>query len=291
MWCSPITSIDNFKYYLVLVDHYTKYTWIYPLRQKSQVKEVLIAYKSLIEKKFNLSIRTLFSDNGGEYVALRGISHLTSPPHTPQHNGVSERKHRHIVETSLTLLSTASMPKTFWTYAFTAAVYLINRLPSPTISMQSPYYKLFGDKPNYEKLKVFGCLCFPWLRPYNTNKLQDCSKRCAFLGYSPTQSAYYCIDIETSRIYTYRHVQFNETEFPFITETQKQTPTPTASTSMEPPISFIPISRMGSPGMNFHSKPRVLPSESLNSLTSSTSETIAHSQNESTPMTASPNLQ
>lgn len=197
VWSSPITSIDNFKYYLVFIDNYTRYRWLYPLRLKSQVKEVFIAYKSLVENKFNMSIGTLFSDNGGEYVALRsflsqhGIAHLTSPSHTPQHNGMSERKHRHIVETGLTLLSTTSIPKTYWTYAFAAAVYLINRLPSPTISMQSPYCKLFGDKPNYEKLKVFGCLCFPWLRPYNTNKLQDRSKRCTFLGYSPTQSAYF----------------------------------------------------------------------------------------------------
>ena len=83
-----------------------------------------------------------------------------------------------------------------------------------------------------------------------------------------------------------RHVQFNETEFPFKTEAQTQTPTkPTASTSMEPPISFIPLSRMGSPGMNLHSTPQVLPSEPLNSFSSSTSEPTAHSQNESTPMT------
>ena len=103
-----------------------------PYAKKSQVKEVFIAYKSLVEKKFNLSIETLFSDNGGEYVALRGflsqhgIAHLTSPPHTPQHNDVSERKHRHIVETGLTLFSTVSMPKTYWTFSFTAAVYSIN---------------------------------------------------------------------------------------------------------------------------------------------------------------------
>ena len=156
---------------------------------------------------------------------------------------------------------------------------------TPVLSNTSPYHKLFKTSPNYHKLRTFGCLCFPWLRPYNTNKLQDRSKRCGFLGYSPTQSAYYCLDTESSRIYMSRHVQFNETEFPFKTEAQTQTPTkPTASTSMEPPISFIPLSRMGSPGMNLHSTPQVLPSEPLNSFSSSTSEPTAHSQNESTPI-------
>lgn len=88
------------------------------------------------------------SDNGGEFIALReflttnGISHLTTPPHTPEHNGMSERKHRHVVETGLTLMSKASVPKQYWPYAFATAVYLINRLPTPVSSLQSPYQKL-----------------------------------------------------------------------------------------------------------------------------------------------------
>lgn len=106
---SPVLSIDNFKYYLVLIDHYSRYTWLYPLKTKSQVKDVFIAFKALVENKLNTKIGTLYSDNGGEFIALRsflsmnGIEHLTSPPHTPEHNGISERKHRHVVETGLTL--------------------------------------------------------------------------------------------------------------------------------------------------------------------------------------------
>ena len=181
VWSSPITSIDNFKYYLVLVDHFSRYTWLYPLKTKSQVKEVFVAYKALVENKFQTKLGTLFSDNGGEFIALRsflathGVTHLTSPPHTPEHNGLAERKHRHIVETGLTLLSTASVPKEYWPFAFAAAVYLINRLPTPVLSMASPYQKLFNTTPNYDKLRVFGCLCFPWLRPYNRHKLDDWS--------------------------------------------------------------------------------------------------------------------
>lgn len=113
-------SMDSYKYYLVIVDHFTRYTWLYPLKQKSEVKEVFVAFKALVENRFQCRIRTLYSDNGGEFVAMRsfltthGISHLTTPPHTPEHNGISERKHRHIVETGLTLLSHASVPKSYW---------------------------------------------------------------------------------------------------------------------------------------------------------------------------------
>ncbi|CAA7014679.1 unnamed protein product [Microthlaspi erraticum] len=223
VWTSPITSIDNYKYYIILVDHYTRYSWLYPLKHKSQVKETSIAFKALVENHFKSRIDTLYSDNGGDFIALRsflashGISHLTTPPHTPEHNGLSERKHRHVVETGLTLMSEASLPKHYWPYAFAADVYLINRFPTPVLNNVSPYTRLFGTSPNYGKLRVFGCLCFPWLRPYTAHKLDTRSQPCVFLGYSLTQSPYLCLDPETERVYVSRHVQFDEITFPFRT--------------------------------------------------------------------------
>ncbi|CAF2200969.1 unnamed protein product, partial [Brassica napus] len=62
---------------------------------------------------------------------------------------------------------------------------------------------------------IFGCLCFPWTKPYTSHKLDARSSPCVFLGYSTTQSAYYCLDRKTSRIYTSRHVVFHEYVFPF----------------------------------------------------------------------------
>ncbi|KAG7582826.1 Integrase catalytic core [Arabidopsis suecica] len=255
VWSSPVTSIDNYKYYLVLVDHYSRYTWLYPLKLKSQVRETFVAFKALVENRLNTKIGTLFSDNGGEFIALRsllssaGISHLTSPPHTPEHNGISERKHRHVVETGLTMLTHASMPKHYWSYAFTTATYLINRLPTPNLSMESPYQKLFGETPNYTKLRVFGCLCFPWLRPYTFNKLEDRSTPCVFLGYSQTQSAYLCLQPSSGRIYVSRHVKFDETRFPFQRPSSHPTPSLTPPSqilsnlpSLQNSVTIVPMS-------------------------------------------------
>lgn len=90
------------------------------------------------------------------------------------------------------------MPRVYWPYAFAATVYLINRIPSQPLHFQIPYQALQGQPPNYQKLRVFGCLCFPWLKPYASHKLDDRSKPCVFLGYSITQSAYFCLDRETS---------------------------------------------------------------------------------------------
>lgn len=158
LWTSPVFSIDNFKYYIIFVDHFTKYIWFYPLRRKSDTHNVFVRFKALVEKFFNRPIKTLYSDNGGEFQALstfltiNGISHLTTPPHTPEHNGYSEHRHRYIVETGLSLLTHASMPLSYWTFSFSTAVYLINRLPTPTLNHLSPYIKLFGTLPNYSKL-------------------------------------------------------------------------------------------------------------------------------------------
>lgn len=151
------------------------------------------------------------------FLSENGISHLLTPPHTPEHNGFAERRHRHIVETGLTLLRHASLPLKLWVHAFQCAVYLINRQPTTTLQGRSPFQVLLRGNPNYKKLKIFGCLCFPWLTPYNNSKLDPKSKPCVFIGYCTQQSAYKCLDPQTSRVYITRHVIFDETIFPLAT--------------------------------------------------------------------------
>ncbi|KAL9239991.1 hypothetical protein vseg_014258 [Gypsophila vaccaria] len=235
VWTSPLLSYDNYKYNVIFVDHFTKYIWLYPLKFKSDTYNVFIRFKALVEKKFQHPIKTLYSDNGGEFLKLasflatNGISHLTSPPHTPEHNGYAERRHRHIVDTGLALLNHASLPLHFWSHTFQTASYLINRMPTYTLNHQSPYHKLFGYPPNYAYLHNFGCLCYPWLRPYTSHKLDNRSIACIFVGYSPTQYAYLCLDPKTNRLYSSRHVRFIDTHYPLkntTSITHPTTPTP-----------------------------------------------------------------
>ncbi|KAJ9548563.1 hypothetical protein OSB04_021106 [Centaurea solstitialis] len=247
VWSSPITSFDGFKYYIIFVDHFTKYTWLCPLKHKSDSLTTFIRFQHLVENYFQTKIKQLFSDNGGEYIKLAshltscGISHITSPPHTPEHNGYAERRHRHIVETGLSLLSHANMPLKFWPFAVTTATYLINRLPTTTLQNDSPYLRLFHKLPNYNKLRSFGCLAYPWLRPYSNHKLQPRSKPCIFVGYSSSQSAYHLLDPLTNKIYTSRHIHFVETMFPYASITQTNTnPPPNPDTWLH--INFIPLS-------------------------------------------------
>lgn len=193
------------------------------MKRKSDVQTIFPKFKSLVENFYHHTIKIFYTDNGGEYIGLcsflstHGISHHTTPPHTPEHNGISERRNRHIAETSLSLLHYSGLPLTYWPHAMTTAAYLINRLPTPILGYQSPYSKLLKIIPAYHKLKCFGCLYFPWIKPYANHKLVPKSPMCVFVGYSADQHAYLCLDPTTGRTYTSRHVQFVEFEFPYST--------------------------------------------------------------------------
>lgn len=251
---SPTKSINNYVYYLIIVDHFTKYIWFYPMKNKSDVSIIFPAFKNLVEKYFNLPIITLYSDNGGEFIKLKkfltthGISHQTTPPHTPELNSTAERRHRHIVETGKALLHTANLPSSFWSYAFRTAVYLINRLPTPILHMKSPFEVLHKTQYNPQHLHSFGCLCFPWLKPYTSNKLQPRSQPCIFIGYADTQYAYHCLDPTTNKIYTSRHVKFYDHIFPYNTYHKPNNLSSNPPVTMQQPLhSIISIPNLGQP--------------------------------------------
>jgi len=151
-------------------------------------------------------------------------------PHTHQQNGAIERKHRHIVETGLALLSFASVPRQYWDDAFVTACYLINRMPTPLLKNQSPFELLFKTPPDYKILRIFGCACWPHLWPYNSNKLQPRSLQCVFLGYSLLHKGYKCLHLPTGRVYFSRDVLFQEDIFPFAT-----TPSHSSQPTVNPP--------------------------------------------------------
>jgi hypothetical protein len=138
-----------------------------------------------------------------------------SCPHAHQQNGAIECKHHHIVEVGLALLSHASMSLKYWDEVFLTPAYLINHLPSKVIDNLTPLECLLNQKLNYSALHTFGCACWPYLRPYNSHKLQFMSKQCVFLGYNDLHKGYKCLDVSFGRIYISRDVIFDEEVFPF----------------------------------------------------------------------------
>lgn len=141
--------------------------------------------------------------------------YITNPASTPQQNGLAERKHRHVIETTITLLQHASLPSNFWFFGCQTAFYLINRMPIPILQNKSHFEALYGKLSIISHLKIFGCSCFPFLKPYNATKLQPKTTKCVFLGYASQYKGYICFDVSRNKYYISRHVVFNELDFPY----------------------------------------------------------------------------
>ena len=174
---SPILSNNGARYYVIFVDHFSKFSWLYPIQCKFDVFTIFPKFQAYVKRLFDRKIKSIQTDGGREFQKLRpffashGIHHRLTCPHTNEQNGSVERKHRHIVEMGLTLLAHSSTPLTYWAEAFQTTSYLINRLPTPVLHNLSPFQKLFNLRPNYTFLRVLGCACWPHLRPYNRHKL------------------------------------------------------------------------------------------------------------------------
>uniref|UniRef100_A0A2N9GGL3 Integrase catalytic domain-containing protein n=1 Tax=Fagus sylvatica TaxID=28930 RepID=A0A2N9GGL3_FAGSY len=224
---APIVSYTGFKYYLVLVDEFTKFTWTYLLKHKSDTLQVFTQFHAMVHTQFSLPIKTFRTDCGGEFTSTKfnqfcanhGIIHQLSCPHTPQQNGTAERKHRHLIQCALALLSESKLPISYWSYAVSTAAHLINRLPTPNLKQKTPWELLFHKPPDIQYLRTFGCQCFPLLTPYTAHKLHPKTISCVFLGYPTNTKGYLCLDPVTKRVYTSRHVLFNEHVFPGLIHT------------------------------------------------------------------------
>jgi histone deacetylase 1/2 len=116
VWGPAQTSVSGHNYYVSFVDAYSRFTWLYLIKRKSDVFNVFLQFQSHVERLLKNKIVHVQSDWGGEYIKLDaffqkvGISHRVSCPHTHQQNGSAERKHRHIVETCLNFLAHSSVP-------------------------------------------------------------------------------------------------------------------------------------------------------------------------------------
>jgi histone deacetylase 1/2 len=241
VWGPAISSVGGFRYYVSFVDDFSRYTWIYLIKRKSDVEKSFYHFQTHVERLLQTKIRMVQSDGGGEYTRLSkyfdhtGIYHRVTCPHTSQQNGIAERKHRHIVETGIALLAHSSLPVRFWDEAFLTAVYLINRMPAQNLQNTAPLTCLRGEHPDYSFLRAFGCACWPNLRPYNNRKLAFRSRLCVFLGYSQQHKGYKCLDRSSGRIFVSRDVVFEENFFPYAN------PSPASNSPPPPPINVPTI--------------------------------------------------
>jgi hypothetical protein len=148
-----IHSINGHSYFLTAVDDYSRYTWAILMKSKSETKLHVQNLIKLIETQFNVKTKCVRTDNGPEFFmnaffAKIGIVHQTSCVD------------RHILYIARALLFQANLPKQFWSYAVSHAVYLINRIPSPVLNNKSPYFLVHQKLPDLTHLRIFGTLVY-----------------------------------------------------------------------------------------------------------------------------------
>ena len=135
--CGPmrVQTINGKRYILVIVDDYSRWTWVYFLRSKDQAPQMIITFLTKIQVQLRNTVRQIRTNKGTEFVnkTLRdfyekvGIEHQTSIARTPEQNGVVERRNRTLVEAARTMLINAKLPDYLWAEAVSTACYTQNR--------------------------------------------------------------------------------------------------------------------------------------------------------------------
>ena len=214
-------SLSGKEYFVTLIDDKSRFMWTFALKFKSDVFEVFLNWKSMVEKSTEKKLKSLRSDNGGEYISTEfedylkkeGIAHQSSIPKTPEQNGVAERKNRTIVEAIRSLLSDSNLPKSFWAEALATVTYLNNISPTKAVENFTPYEVWYERKPSVDHLKTFGCVCYSHIPKDERRKLDFKAREAIFLGYGTTVKGYRLYDPKSKRIFYSRDVIFDESKF------------------------------------------------------------------------------
>ena len=186
----PVRSLNQKRYYLVLVDDCTRYTTVYYMHKKSEVRHCWSQYKAWIKTQHNATVKKFHSDNGGEFLAMEddfkedGIEWERSPPYSQHKNGVAERMIRTLNTKARCLLFDGGLPSRFWAEAVNASVQLHRLTPQVGLNWSSPHQRLYGSQISIDHPRRFGCLVYTWLgKDQRKNKLGARASRCVMLGY------------------------------------------------------------------------------------------------------------
>jgi transposase InsO family protein len=213
------TGLCDARYFVTFIDDHSRLTWVYVLKDRSQLFSVFQSFYAEISNQFNAKLLAFRTDNAREYLdsafqqflESRGIIHQTSCVRTPQQNGIAERKNGPILAIARALMLQMNVPKIFWADAVLTASYLLNRMPSRILKGKSPFEMLFpGKNPFSVPPRVFGCVSFVHNHSPNRDKLDPRAHKCIFLGYSRTQKGYRCYSPSLRKHFVSANVTFFE---------------------------------------------------------------------------------
>jgi transposase InsO family protein len=191
-------SIGGNKYGLVIVDDYSRFTWVFFLHEKSVVQDTFKKFAKRAQNEFETKIKKVRSDNGTkfkntnieEFLEEEGLGHEFSVPYTPQQNGIVERQNRTLIEAARTMLDEYKVSDQFWAEAINTACHAINRLYLHKILNKTAYELLLGKKPNVSYFRVFGSKCFILNKKPKNSKFASKVDEGFLLGYASNAHGY-----------------------------------------------------------------------------------------------------
>nr|GEV68068.1 hypothetical protein [Tanacetum cinerariifolium] len=162
-------SVNGKKYILVIVDDYSRFTWVKFLRSKDEAPDFIIKFLKMIQVLLKVLVHRIRTDKGTkfvnqtlrEYYEVVGISHETSVACSPQQNGVVKRRNRTIIKAAHTMLIYAHASLFLWAKTVATACYTQNRSIIRIRYEKTPYVLLHNKLPNLSFLHVFDALCYP----------------------------------------------------------------------------------------------------------------------------------
>ncbi|GJZ99080.1 retrotransposon protein, putative, ty1-copia subclass [Tanacetum coccineum] len=187
--------------------------------QVERAKDLLgLIHTDEVENQLVKTIKSLRSDRGGEYMSQEFLDHLKeheiiahrTPLYTPQHNGVSERRNRTLLDMVRSMTSQTTLPKSFWDYDLESAARILNMVPTKKVDKTS--YKVWhGQAPKLSYLKAYGCKTLvkrdTLTKP---DKLEPKSIKCIFVGYPKETMGYSFYYPPENKVFVARNAEFLE---------------------------------------------------------------------------------
>ncbi|GJR48387.1 retrovirus-related pol polyprotein from transposon TNT 1-94 [Tanacetum coccineum] len=217
--CEPmrVESINGKMYILVIVDDYSRYTWVPFLRSKDEAPKVIIKFLKQIQVLLQAPV-IIVSDNKIEFTHKElkayfedvAIFHQTSSVRTPKQNGVVERRNWTLVEATRMMLIFSCASLFLWVEAVYTVCYTQNQSLIHKRFNKTPYELINDRKPDISFLHVYVALCYLKNDHEDIGKLGAKGDISFFISYSTTSCAYKVYNRRTKKVMETMHVTFNE---------------------------------------------------------------------------------
>jgi transposase InsO family protein len=211
-------SIGGSKYGLVIVDDFSRFTWVFFLQDKSETQGTLKRFLRRAQNEFELKVKKIRSDNRSEFKNLQVeeyieevIKHEFSAPYTPQQNGVVERKNRPLIDMARTMPGEYKTPERFWSEAVNTACHAINWLYLHRLLKNTSYELLTCNKPNVSYFCVFGRKCYILVKKGRHSNFAPKAVEGFLLGYGSNTKAYRVFNKSSGLVEVSSDVVFDET--------------------------------------------------------------------------------